>query len=442
MLSFKNNNNILYNKMSNSLANYGKTVVYSISCKDQTVNDTYIGHTTDFCQRYKCHKSSCNNELSKSYNYKLYTTIRENGGWDNWDMLIIEDYPCNNVVEARERERYWIEFLSSSLNIVIPNRSKKEYSQLYNIINRQHLSACAKIYRENNQDKIKAYIENNKEKINELKKEWYEEHKPAILEKAKHHYEEHKDEKLAYQKQYADEHKVNIKDYQTEYREKNKEKLASDKKVYRENNKEKAAAANKEWREKNKEHLKEQRSQVVTCEDCGEQYTLINKIRHLKSKKHNEITENAVTENAVIESENVVIKSGQEIQSENDEKAAKLKAAQKAYREKNAEKIKEYKRIYNEANKDKIKEKCKEYYNANADKIKESVKQYQDEHKEQANQCKLDWYHKNKDDILEKHCQKMTCECGSEFRKADLSKHLKTKKHCDFIQNTTPVASA
>jgi len=148
-----------------------------------------------------------------------------------------------------------------------------------------------------------------------------------------------------------------------------------------------------------------------------------------------------VTENAVIESENVVIKSGQEIQSENDEKAAKLKAAQKAYREKNAEKIKEYKRIYNEANKDKIKEKCKEYYNANADKIKESVKQYQDEHKEQANQCKLDWYHKNKDDILEKQCQKMTCECGSEFRKVDLSKHLKTKKHCDFIQNTIPVAS-
>jgi hypothetical protein len=401
--------------MSNSLANYGKTVVYSISCKDQTVNDTYIGHTTDFCQRYKCHKSSCNNELSKSYNYKLYTTIRENGGWDNWDMLIIEDYPCNNVDDARERERYWIEFLSSSLNIVIPNRSKKEYSQLYNIINREHLSDCAKIYRANNQDKIKAYIENNKEKINEQKKEWYEEHKSAILEKAKHHYEEHKDEKLAYQKQYAGEHKDNIKDYQTEYREKNKEKLVADKKVYRENNKEMLAVGQKEWREKNKQHLKEQRLQVVTCEDCGEQYTLINKIRHLESKKHlNAVTENAVT-------------------TENDEKVAKLKAAQKAYREKNAEKIKEYKRIYNEANKDNIKEKCKEYYNANADKIKESVKQYQDEHKEQANQCKLDWYHKNKDEILEKQSQKMSCECGSEFRKADLSKHLKTQKHCKFI---------
>ena len=151
----------------------------------------------------------------------------------------------------------------------------------------------------------------------------------------------------------------------------------------------------------------------------------------MKSNKHlNAVTETDVTENAVIETENVVIKTEQEIQLE---KAAKLKAAQKAYREKNAEKIKENKRKYNEANKDTIKEKCKEYYNANAEKIKESVKQYQDEHKEQANQCKLDWYHKNKDNISSKQCEKMTCECGSEFRKADLSKHLKTQKHCSFI---------
>ena len=69
------------------------------------------------------------------------------------------------------------------------------------------------------------------------------------------------------------------------------------------------------------------------------------------------VIENAVIETAVIETENVVIKT--------DEKAAKLKATQKAYREKNAEKIKESKRIYNQANKEKIKEQCKEYYNAN-----------------------------------------------------------------------------
>lgn len=317
--------------MSNTLANYSATVIYSIYCKDETVNDTYIGHTTDFCQRYIAHKSSCDNELSKSYNTKVYKLIRDNGGWDNWNMVIIEDYPCDNVNDARERERYWIEFLSSSLNMVIPNRSKKEYSQIYTIVNRERISACAKKYRENNLDKIKAYIEANKEKITEQKKNWYETNKPAILEKAKDYYETHADEKIAYQKQYAEEHQEKIKAYLTDYQEKNKEKLAADKKVYRENNKEKASIVHKEWCEKNKELLKEKRAQVVTCDGCGEQYTLINKNRHLNSKKH--LGEEVKTE--------------EEIQQENIDKLAKLRASQKA----NAEKIKEFKRKYNEKNK-------------------------------------------------------------------------------------------
>ena len=373
---------------------YSKTVIYKICCKDTNIKDVYIGHTTNFTKRQSHHKSNFCNPNCHEYDKLLYKCIRENGEWENWSMIQLAKVHCNDRREAEAIEHQWIEQLSPSLNI------NKPYAM------------C-------------------KENPAEYKQQWYEEHKTDILEKAKHHYEEHKDEKLTYQKQYADEHKDNIKTYQTEYQEKNKEKLAADKKVYREKNKEKAAASQKEWREKNKEHLKEQRSQVVTCEDCGEQYTFNNKNRHLKSNKHlNAVTETDVTENAVIETENVVIKTEQEIQLE---KAAKLKAAQKAYREKNAEKIKENKRKYNEANKDTIKEKCKEYYNANAEKIKESVKQYQDEHKEQANQCKLDWYHKNKDNISSKQCEKMTCECGSEFRKADLSKHLKTQKHCSFI---------
>ncbi len=60
MLLIKNNIVLQYNKMSNALANYFNTVIYSIHCKDESINDTYVGHTTDFCQRYKGHKSSCN----------------------------------------------------------------------------------------------------------------------------------------------------------------------------------------------------------------------------------------------------------------------------------------------------------------------------------------------------------------------------------------------
>lgn len=273
--------------MSNLLANYKNTVIYKIQCKDENIHDVYIGHTTSFNQRIKAHKSTCNNNNSKGYNYKIYKIIRENGGWENWKMDIIENFPCNNVAEAREREKYWIEKVSSQLNVTIPNRNKKEYAQIYRIIHKEEISEKAKIYRNNNKDKIKDYVEINKEKISFQKQDWYEEKKDYILQKAKENYESNKEEKLEYQKQYAKENAEYIAEKQKEYREKNKEKLAEQKKEYREANKEKAKKANKEWREANKEKLKEQRSQIINCE-CGSQYTFNNKNRHLKSKIHTE----------------------------------------------------------------------------------------------------------------------------------------------------------
>jgi predicted GIY-YIG superfamily endonuclease len=39
--------------MSNLLANYAKTSIYKIQCKDESISDIYIGHTTNFKQRNK-----------------------------------------------------------------------------------------------------------------------------------------------------------------------------------------------------------------------------------------------------------------------------------------------------------------------------------------------------------------------------------------------------
>lgn len=289
LYQYYNLKTVWYN-MSNLLANYLKTVIYKIQCKDETISDIYIGHTTCYYQRYRMHKSNCNNENSKGYNYKIYKIIRDNGGWDNWDMSIIEKFPCNNVDEARNRERYWIEKESSQLNVTIPNRSKKEYAQIYRVIHKEEISEKSKIYRNNNKDKIKEYIESNKEKISFQKQEWYEENKETILEKAKQHYEENKEKKLKYQKQYIEENKDKFKSYQDEYREKNKEKLAEQKKIYREQNKEKAKEAQKAWREANKDKLREQKAQIINCE-CGCEYTFGNKNRHLKTKSHIEFIE-------------------------------------------------------------------------------------------------------------------------------------------------------
>jgi hypothetical protein len=273
--------------MSNQKADYSKTVIYKIQCKDTDISDIYIGHTTCYYQRCRMHKSNCNNSSSKGYNYKIYKIIRDNGGWENWDMSIIEHYSCNNVVEAKDRERYWIEKESSQLNVTIPNRDKKEYSKIYRIIHKTDISEKAKIYRNNNKEKIKDYIDSNKEKISFQKQDWYEEKKDYILEKAKQNYVENKEHKLEYQKKYAEENKGKIRSYQDEYREKNKEALYKQKKLYRENHKEEAAKASKEWREANKDKIREQKKQVIDCV-CGCKYTFGNKHRHLTSTTHTE----------------------------------------------------------------------------------------------------------------------------------------------------------
>jgi len=412
--------------MYNSLADYSKAVIYKIYCKDKNITDIYIGHTTCFYQRYRLHKSTCNNENAKGYNIKIYKIIRKNGGWENWDMVIIEKYPCNDIYEAKERERYWIEKESSTLNVTIPNRTNKEYSQIYRIIHKEELSEKSKIYRENNKDKIKIYKEANKEKIYFQQKDWYEDNKESILEKVKQQYEENKEVKLEYQKEYATKHKEQIKSYQDEYREKNKEKLAEQKKEYREAHKEEAAKAQKAWREANKEKLKEEKAKIYQCE-CGNEYTFGNKHRHLQTKLHIEYQNKL---NGIIEEEQDNIPKVTE-----EEKKQIQKIKKKEYREKNAEKIKQNRKKYNENNKEKVSEQCKKYKQENKDKVLEQTKKYTEENKEKIKQKSHEWYEKNKEKILDRMQQIFVCECGSSIQCCGKAEHYKSVKHNTYIEN-------
>ena len=46
----------------------------------------------------------------------VYEFIRKNGGWDNWDMILIETIKCENNLEARKKEREHLEQLGATLN--------------------------------------------------------------------------------------------------------------------------------------------------------------------------------------------------------------------------------------------------------------------------------------------------------------------------------------
>jgi hypothetical protein len=95
---------------------YSNTIIYKIYCKDASIIDIYVGHTTNFTKRKYGHKSYCNNGNS----LKIYDMIRKTGGWDNWDMVEIAKYNCEDSIEARIREQEHFDILQPTLNQINP----------------------------------------------------------------------------------------------------------------------------------------------------------------------------------------------------------------------------------------------------------------------------------------------------------------------------------
>jgi len=181
---------------------YNKSFIYKLCCKDVNVKEIYVGSTTGWKNRKKNHKLSCNNMKSKNYNSYVYKYIRDNGGWDNWDMVLIEHYNATDFKDLCKKERYWIDELGAELNMNRPYISVEE-----------------------------------------------------------------------------------IIEYKTQYRNKNKERILENKKQYYNNNKQKILEQTKEYRNKNREQILEKAKLKITCE-CGSNIRKADYKRHTKSKKH------------------------------------------------------------------------------------------------------------------------------------------------------------
>jgi hypothetical protein len=106
--------------MSQIKIDYSSTLFYMIFCKDTTIDDLYIGHTTNFVQRKQSHKQSCSNTKNTNYKCKLYNVIRDNGGWDNWKMQIIAFHECDDLMSAKKYEQQYFEEYKATLNSIEP----------------------------------------------------------------------------------------------------------------------------------------------------------------------------------------------------------------------------------------------------------------------------------------------------------------------------------
>ena len=161
--------------MPRTLSDFSKAIIYKIVCKNPNVDYCYVGSTTDLIRRKYKHKVSYKNE---HHNELKYIKMRENGGYENFKFIVVENYPCNSRRELEKREDEIIRDLKANMNMIRPYVSicekkiaQKEYDKNYGANNKIKKIKQRKLYKLNNPEKVKdinrAYYLKNKEKLSE-----------------------------------------------------------------------------------------------------------------------------------------------------------------------------------------------------------------------------------------------------------------------------------
>ena len=197
------------------MVNYQEGLIYKIAHRYSPY--VYIGSTTNFNRRKATHK-----HRSNTHNQKVYQTIRELGGWDNFEMVLVAKCPCDDKKELHAKEF--------------------EYQQLFDV--NMNMSSASSGLDFSDSEYMKKYYEKNCEKLSEYQKKYREKNFEKLCKKSKLYYE------------------------------KNYEKL-------REKNRE----IGTQYREKNREKIREKGKEKIECE-CGCIVTYSNIVKHRKSQRH------------------------------------------------------------------------------------------------------------------------------------------------------------
>lgn len=101
----------------------------------------------------------------------------------------------------------------------------------------------------------------------------------------------------------------------------------------------------------------------------------------------------------------------------------------KKYKIDNKERIKEQSTQYRQDNKEKIKEQGMQYRQDS----KEKIKQYYNDNKENLKEYQRQYQRDNKERIDRKRNEKFICPCGGKYTDRHKSRHMRTKKHIDYL---------
>lgn len=192
---------------------YSNGKIYMLKCN--VTGLVYYGSTAYkyLSQRFREHKKDYKIWLEGKRGYISSFEVIKNG---NYDMILVELYPCSCVEELKSRERFYMEN-NACVNVKIPYRSQEEWDEYYKNYRQEYI--------EKNPEYFKAYYENHKEKYQIYHKEYEVKNKDRRTEQKLIWTNANKEQLNTYRKKYAEENKDKIANYKKEWAESRKEKV-------------------------------------------------------------------------------------------------------------------------------------------------------------------------------------------------------------------------
>jgi hypothetical protein len=284
------------------MSDYKKGKVYRLVCNN--TGNQYIGSTTQsLSQRLGGHKTDYKRFIDGKMTRQIssFSILCEN----NFEMILIEEYSCENKNQLERRERYFIETMEC-VNKVKPSRTreeKKEYKQKYQQEHKEEVQKYREKYQQEHKEEVQKYhqkyYQENKEELQKNQQKYRQEHKEELQkyqqerkEELQKYRQEHKEERKEYWQKYRQEHKEELQKYRQEHKEERKEYDQKYQQEHKEKIKEQTQKYWQEHKEKIKEHRqkyyqehKEKVNALTKCE-CGGQYQHSHKSNHFKTLKH------------------------------------------------------------------------------------------------------------------------------------------------------------
>lgn len=137
---------------------YQNGKIYRIICNKTGL--VYYGSTTQpLSKRKSCHKGHYGLYLQGKDHYRTSYEVLKN---DDYEIVLVEDYPCERKEQLFARERYWIEG-NECVNQNRPCKTTeeyREYKQVYRKTNKEYISQQTKEWNERNPERRRELARN------------------------------------------------------------------------------------------------------------------------------------------------------------------------------------------------------------------------------------------------------------------------------------------